>query len=351
MKTLVVKIGTNAITRESGLLNEEMLDKLVKEIAALRQNGVRVILVSSGAMGAGRGLVQLSKKLGDVARRQVLAAVGQAELIRTYQRLFREHGLVCAQVLATKEDFGDRRHYLNMRHCFEALLSENIIPVVNENDVVSVSELMFTDNDELAGLIACMMDADKLALLSTVDGILDATGKRIPEIRSLKNVEKLISPAKSSFGRGGMITKGRIAEKLAKLGIETVIARASRENVLIDLLADKPVGSVFRAKPKRASGIKKWIAQSEGKERGVAVVNACAEKILRENGKAVSLLPVGIVAVRGEFEKGDLIRIENESGEKIGYGLAQTGAEKAKETMGQHGKTPLIHYDYLYIHD
>lgn len=351
MKTIVVKIGTNVITREDGLLNTGVMEALVKQIAiAQKSSGARMIVVSSGAMGAGRGLVKPGKKLNPVARRQILAAVGQAELIQTYQALFKKTGLICAQVLATKEDFSDRRHYLNMRHCFESLLSENIIPVVNENDVVSVSELMFTDNDELAGLIASMMQADKLILLSIVNGILDAHGKTIERIRSVKTAEKYITGQKSSFGRGGMMTKCRMAAKLSRLGIVTHIAQGARKNVLTDILKGNPVGTVFAARPKAASRVKQWIATSEGRERGMVTINAGAAKILCDKKTIASLLPVGVIRVEGEFKKGDLLKIVNESGEAIGYGVAQYDTKKAQNWAGQHGKTELIHYDHLYIH-
>ena len=171
-KTIIIKIGTNVITTAEGLLDIAIMEHLVGQIVALKKTGIQIILVSSGAMGAGRGLLGISPK-ETVTNSQLLAAVGQVKLMDTYQKLFEKHHMFCAQILATKEDFRDRQHYLNMRNCFTKLLHDDIIPIANENDVVSVQELMFTDNDELAGMIASMMDVYKLLILTSVDGVYD----------------------------------------------------------------------------------------------------------------------------------------------------------------------------------
>ena len=351
--SLVVKVGTNVITRENGLLDLGIVGHLVHQITELQKKGCQVILVSSGAMGAGRGVIKLKEEnWSTVIRRQVLASVGQIKLMETYLGLFQAEGAVCSQVLVTKEDFRDRSHYLNMKSCFEALLGQSIVPVVNENDVISVDELMFTDNDELAGLIAAMMDADTLVILSNVEGIYDknpteAGAKVLHKIEAGAALEKNIAPTKSSFGRGGMLTKARIAERMASMGIPTVIANGQRKNVLLDVLAGKEVGSVFVAEKKRASGVKRWVATNEGQEKGVVTVNNGAEKILRE--KIASLLPVGVIKVEGVFQKGDTVKIQNEAGEGIGYGIASYSADLARKLLGERGGRALVHYDYLFL--
>ncbi len=222
---LVIKIGTNVIAREDGLLDLTNISHLVDQIAAIKQGGSDVILVSSGAVGAGRSLFEVPEGMSRVVRRQVLSAIGQIRLMEIYRQLFANHGLFCAQVLATKEDFQGRTHYINMKNCFQALLRDKVVPIVNENDVVSVDELMFTDNDELAGMVASMTNAQSLIILSSVDGLLSAP-PGAPDSRVIPTIEpgdkqwlKVIAPSRSSFGRGGMHTKFRIAQKAAKVGM------------------------------------------------------------------------------------------------------------------------------------
>lgn len=351
-KRIVVKVGTNVITKENGLLDLVIVDQLVTQLATLQKKGYQIILVSSGAMGAGRSLIQLSSDTPLVVKRQVLASVGQIKLIETYLGLFQKQDSLCAQVLVTKEDFRDRLHYLNMKNCFEALLQNHVIPVVNENDVISVDELMFTDNDELAGLIASMMNADALIILSNVEGIYDKNpsekdARVLHQVDAKTPLQKYISPTKSSFGRGGMLTKAKITKRLALMGISTYIANGQRKNVLLDLLEGKKVGTEFVPAKKRASNVKRWVASSEGHEKGIITINECAEDILRE--KIASLLPVGIVKIEGNFQKGDLVKIQNQAGEGIGYGIAAYNSEIALKNIGEKGKKALIHYDYLFL--
>lgn len=354
-KKIIVKIGTNVITRENGLLDTKRMGGIASQIAELKQAGAEVVVVSSGAVGAGRGLISLRADLNEVAKRQVLAAVGQPELIHQYFQLFKEHGITCAQVLATKEDFRDRGHYLNMRNCFEALLKEKIVPIVNENDVVSVDERMFTDNDEFAGLIATMLNAEAVVILSSVDGV-QAKNKNgqletLPQVKTFKEVEAHLTAEKSSLGRGGMLTKCRMAEKLSKLGITTWIVSGFREGSLKQAALGQTIGTQFFARPKKLSNLKKWVAHTEGQEKGSVTVNEGAEKMLKSKEKAVSLLPVGITDVTGNFEKGDIIKILSEKGASIGYGVAQYNAEKALEFKGKKGKKELIHYNSLFIQE
>ncbi len=353
-KRIVIKIGTNVITKENGLLDEPVLKELVRQIARLEKEGVETVLVSSGAMGAGRPFVDFKKKVNRVLERQILASVGQTRLIDTYDRLLKRHHCLCAQVLATKEDFRDRRHYLNMKLCLQGLLQERILPIVNENDVVSVSELMFTDNDELAGLLAAMLDVDALVILSTVDGLMDRDPNKksatvIPVVRpGHKHIRVGITGEKTLFGRGGMLTKCRIVERMSKLGITTHIANGRAKNILPDILGKKPVGTTFLP-AKKVSGVKKWIAHAEGQEKGRVRIDRRAEKVLTNPFKAASLLLVGVTDVMGDFEKGDIIRVENREKKSIALGVTQYNAKKAKTFIGRSGKRPLIHYDYLFL--
>jgi glutamate 5-kinase len=351
-RRVIIKVGSNVITRADGFPDTERIAHLVDQIAAIKKQGKQVILVSSGAVASGRSLITVSDKNDAVATRQLLASIGQVKLINTYSQLFDKFGILCSQVLVTKEDFRDRLHYLNMRNCLEILLQHEVIPVVNENDVVSVTELMFTDNDELAGLIASMLNAEALIILSNVDGIYDGDPKLpgsavIEEVTGDIDFSSFVSTGRSQFGRGGMITKSTMAQKTAQLGIAVHIANGTKDDILTDVLANKAVHTRF-VPTKKASGKKKWIAHSENAATGAVQVNEGAKTVLISS-KASSLLPVGIIKVLADFKKGEIIKIVDEDNKLIGLGLAEYGAEKAREFTGKKNQRALVHYDYLYL--
>ena len=366
---IAVKIGSNVLTRRDGTLDVTRMSALVDQVAELHKAGVEIILVSSGAVASGRSEIHPAKKLDSVDQRQLFSAVGQAKLINRYYELFREHGIPVGQVLTMKENFATRRHYLNQKNCMTVMLENGVIPIVNENDTISVSELMFTDNDELSGLIASMMDAQVLIILSNIDGIYngapaDPASEVIREIEHGKDLSSYIQTSKSSFGRGGMLTKTNIARKVADEGITVIIANGKRDNILVDLLHQELPAlfpdvqssaldsqltyTRFIPAPQPVSSVKKWIAHSEGFAKGELHIDDCATKVLASD-KAVSILPIGITDVRGEFEKDDIVRIIDFEGNPIGVGKANCSSEQAREAMGKHGKKPVVHYDYLYI--
>jgi glutamate 5-kinase len=353
-KRIVVKVGTKVLSTDDNRLDADILTHLARQIASIAETGVEIVLVTSGAMGAGRALVHL-KSSDRIAEKQVLAAVGQVQLMSTYAAAFASRGRICAQVLATKEDFRDKAHYLNMRRCFENLLANGVIPVVNENDVVATTELLFTDNDELAGLVASQLNADAVIILTSVEGFVtgdprDPDSRVISEIRvdEIASYQKHIAPEKTTFGRGGMLTKFSIAKKLALQGIAVHFANGKRPQVLADMLAGKGVGTKFVPR-KQSSAEKRRLAYSEGLTKGAVRVNACTEEILRSNTKIMSLLPVGVIKVGGDFSKGDIIEIHDEKGGRIGFGIAEYGAERARELMGKKRVRHLIHYDHMFI--
>ncbi len=353
LKKIVIKVGTNVLSQENGLLDITTISHLSDQIAQLKKQRIEVILVTSGAVGAGKKILPNTKELSKITQRQVLASVGQIRLMNTYSQLFEQYNLHVAQVLATKEDFRDRLHYLNMQNCFQALLRNDIIPIVNENDVISVSELMFTDNDELAGLIAAMVNADMLVILSNVSGVFDGSpsdpnAKILHEIDADdKRIAMLISPTKSSFGRGGMYTKFRIAQKAARVGITTIIANGKERDVLTRILKEEKVGSRFISR-KPVSNLKKWLAYNELEQKGTVQINEGAVKGLQN--AVSSLLPIGITHLEGDFEKGDIIKITDPNGTVLGLGMTQYNAATALRNLGQPKKKPLVHYDYLYLY-
>lgn len=241
---IVVKVGSNVLTRPDGKLDVTRMSALVDQIAWLRQHNYEVILVSSGAMASGRGELKVDHDMDSVEQRQLFSALGQAKLIGLYYDLFREYHMHVGQVLTMKENFEPGEQYENQRACMTVMLEHDVLPIVNENDTVSVTELMFTDNDELSGLIARMMNADTLILLSNIDGIYtgqpdDPTSQLICNVEPGTDLSQYIQTEKSAFGRGGMHSKYTTANKISLEGIRVIIANGERENVLVDLIQKK----------------------------------------------------------------------------------------------------------------
>ncbi len=365
MTRIVVKIGSNVLTRGDGALDVTRISALTDQIAALWRAGVQVVVVSSGAVASGRGELAEAvgakgTKLDPVSARQLFSAVGQIKLIDRYYNLFRDHGLACGQVLTTKNSLSTRRDYLNQKNCMEVMLAAGVVPIVNENDTISVTELMFTDNDELGGMVSTMMSADAMIILSNIDGIFtgnpaDPSSELIREIHpnEVDSLSRYIQSSRSSFGRGGMLTKSRIARQVAAEGIEVIIANGKRECILTDIVLRRGESGVpftrFVPVERPVSGVKKWIAHSDGFAKGELYVGARAAEALCGTS-AVSLLPVGVERIEGEFEKGDIVKIFAPDGSQIGVGRVSTDSEHARRVIGAKGARPLVHYDYLYLY-
>ncbi|MEN9917597.1 MAG: glutamate 5-kinase [Bacteroidota bacterium] len=352
---IVIKIGSNVLTRSDGTLNITRMSALVDQITSLRTLGVDVILVSSGAVASGKSIIKPKSKLDIVSTRQLFSSIGQVKLINQYFTLFGYNNIVCGQILTTKEDFSTRRHYLNQRNCMSVMLENGVIPIVNENDTISVNELMFTDNDELSGLVATMMNCETLIILSNIDGVYngnpaDVNSKVIREIDTKNtNIEDYIQTSKSSSGRGGMQTKYNIACKIAEEGIEVIIANGQKDNILIDILNDKDtICTRFRPAEKKVSTVKKWIAHSTSFAKGEIHINEGAKDALLGE-KAVSLLPVGITRIVGDFEVDDIVKIVDLQGLQIGIGRTSFNNNEVQELIGKTNSKPIIHYDYLYL--
>ena len=361
VKRIIVKLGSQVLCNEDGTLNAPVMSSLANQIGILGKQGWQVVLVSSGAVASGIGVMQSEpgaqslRRIPDpVTRKQALAAAGQVRLMETWRQHFNMHGLTVAQVLASKSDFQTRRHYLNMRGCIEALLDCGIIPIVNENDVVAITELMFTDNDELAGLLAGMVKAELLCLLSTVPGVFDRTPDQ-PGCRYINRwdddkheVEEIVQRGTSNLGRGGMHSKISVARKTANLGSEVVIADGTAKDILLTIASGGEVGTRFPAL-REASSAKRWLASAHNESSGSVIINAGAEAALRDQNRLTSLLPVGIEQVEGPFKRGDVIQVRDSQRKVLGCGRARYDHREAERLKGQRGHKALIHYDYLYL--
>lgn len=354
-KRIAIKIGSNVLTHKDGTLDTDRMASLVEQVAALHAAGIEVILISSGAVASGRSALKLEKEPDPVSARQIFSSIGQARLINQYYDLFMKHGIYCGQVLTTKESLSTRGHYLNQKNCIAQLLQHGVIPIINENDTISVTELMFTDNDELSGLVATMMDAEALIILSNIDGIFtgdpkDPASQVIREVAVDQDLSKYIQTSKSSFGRGGMLTKTNIARKVAAEGITVIIANGKKDGILTSLLSGdgNQLCTVFLPSKREVSSVKKWIAHSESFAKGELVINDNARDVLLSD-KASSILFVGITDVKGDFEKGDIINIKDKEGSVVGVGKAQYDSRKMVQSIGKKGLRPAVLYDYLWV--
>lgn len=244
MKRIAVKIGSNVLTRKDGTLDVTRMSAITDQVAELHKRGIEVILISSGAVASGRSEIKSSHTLDEVSSRQLYSAIGQAKLMGKYYTMFREHGIICGQVLTTKESLDKADHYQNQQNCMEVMLSEGVVPIVNENDTLSITELMFTDNDELSGLMAQMMSVDLLFILSNIDGVYDGhpddkSSSVIKRVSVSEDLSQYVRSEKSSCGRGGMMTKCRVAHRVAGEGIPVIIANGMRENILLNILDNR----------------------------------------------------------------------------------------------------------------
>ncbi|MBI2785728.1 MAG: glutamate 5-kinase [Legionella longbeachae] len=353
---IVIKVGTQSILKSNGMPIDHILLDLVLQIATLQKSGHHVILVSSGAVGSGRKVARnyLEKEQrNSVGEKQLLASLGQHELMSIYAGLFKTHNILVSQILLTKQDFQTRQHYLNITRLLNELLKhKNIIPIINENDSVAIEELMFTDNDELAGLIAAQINADKLIILTNVNGVFTGHPSE-PDSQLIKLIDPNqnwpnVSSAKSELGRGGMLSKLNTARKMSSLGISTTITNINEPDVLAQVVAQKELGTTVITHKKK-SNIKRWIAYNSDKKMGSISINQNLSTLLKENTRIVSLLPVGIEKCMGEFKKGDLIEIINHENQKIGVGIARYDYKKLHEYLGEKNRPAFIHYDHLHL--
>lgn len=355
-KSLVIKIGSSLLTLADGSLHMKALRAYARQISSLINSGYPVVLVSSGAVAAGIRDIKERKKHSPVVRQQLAASLGQVKLMQAYSAAFAEAEIRCAQVLATKADFSGRKHYLNMKQAMMAMLGEGILPIVNENDTVAVEELMFTDNDQLAGLVAGMVDAGLLLLLTNVDGLFDVNPDH-PNARLISHLppdapdlSKALSGIKSKLGRGGMMSKYLTALNMQQQGLAVVIANGTRSNIILEIIkGNNPPCTRFTPSGKTVSGLKTWLANSDTMVKGQVVINAGAHEALRsKEGK--SLLFAGVERIIGDFKRHEVVQVCDDQMNTLGVGRVHFDAITAHKLIGASGERPLIHRNYLYMY-
>lgn len=321
VKTILVKLGTQLLSRPDRTLDTAFIASMAAQIAALRSRGVRVTVVSSGAVGAGMSRLKLTKRPTDLATLQAVAAIGQPRLMSAWSDALEPHGLSAAQILLTRDDVDDRTRFLNLRNTLAAAEQLGAVPIINENDTVSTDEIVritFGDNDILAALVAQAIQAEVLVLLTVVDGLLDANGKSIRLIGKIDGHQSLVRKEKSAAGKGGMDSKLRAAQIVTGSGERMLIAHGRTPDVLPRLLAGEELGSLFLPSPRKLRARNRWITSARAK--GTLTVDAGAVTALRQRGK--SLLPAGVTSLTGEFAPGDPVDILSPTGEPVARGLS-----------------------------
>ena len=340
-RRIVAKFGTSLLTAGSDKLDHEVMSSLVAQVVRLREGGAEVIVVTSGAIAAGRHRLNLNEGRRSPPLRQVLASVGQSHLMETYDRLFAKHDVVVAQTLLTRRDLSDRGGYLNARNTLMALLALGVVPIVNENDAVAVEEIAenhIGDNDNLSALVANLVDADLLALLTDTGGLHTSDPRRDPEAELIPRVERiteeiegLADDSATPHGVGGMVTKLEAAKLATAGGTDVVIANGHEPEVLERLARAEPVGTLFPATSDRMESRKRWMLAGLA-ARGKIVIDAGAAKALLAHGR--SLLPAGVREVAGRFDRGDTVSIYEDGGGRIAVGICNYGHEDAAAIRG-----------------
>jgi len=346
---IVVKLGTGVLTDPRKLIDPAQLEQLVAQLAALRQAGKQVVLVTSGAVGAGMGALGYETRPTELAEKQACAAVGQSRLMAVYDKLFAAHGLVVAQVLLTHDDLEHHERHLNARSTLVTLLERGVVPIINENDAVSFTEIKFGDNDKLSALVASLLPADLLVILTTVDGVIENFGqpdaKVIPLIEQIDfHIESISGGTTSATAVGGMKSKIDAAKIVVRSGIPLVIASGLKNNALAQILSGAEEGTLFVPQSTKLQGRKRWIAFFHH-PKGTLFVDDGAKKALREAGK--SLLPPGVARCEGEFAPDDVVRICDLDGTEFARGIARFSSAAVREK--KLPKEELVHRDDLVI--
>ena len=352
---IVTKLGTNLLTGSTGQLDHDIMSKLVTQVAQLHRQGLELLIVSSGAIAAGRHKLGLTKELKGIPYKQVLASVGQSRLMQAYEQLLNQHGITVAQALLTKADLADRAGYLNTRNTLLALLELGVLCIVNENDVVAVDEIQeskFGDNDNLSAMVANLVDADLLIMLTDTAGLFTADPQQSPDARLIPQVEvidaeieHLAADTPSRMGTGGMATKIEAAKLATASGITVVIANGNETDVILRLAAGEAIGTRFLPTSSKLESRKRWMLSGLS-TRGKLIVDAGAALALKKQKR--SLLAAGIKSVEGEFQRGDIVDIYDTGGSRLGCGITNYSSADINVIKGAHSGqiATLLGYDY-----
>jgi len=363
-RRIVVKVGSSLVTNEGRGVDAEAVANWCAQMAVLAAQGREVVMVSSGAVAEGMKRLGWAVRPKEIHELQAAAAVGQMGLAQIYESKLREHGMGSAQVLLTHGDLADRERYLNARSTMLTLLSHRVIPVINENDTVVNDEIKFGDNDTLGALVANLVDADALVILTDQRGLYSADPRKDPAARFIDEaragapeLEQMAGGAGSSIGRGGMLTKILAAKRAAGSGASTVIAYGRERDVLVRLVAGEPIGTALIASTPKLTARKLWMVDHLQLRGAVTVDDGAARKV-RDEGK--SLLPIGVTGVQGEFHRGDVIAVRSPGGIELARGLANYGSSEARliarrpssdieELLGYAAEPELIHRDNMVL--
>lgn len=362
-ETLVIKIGTNVLSCADDTLDLKRVESLAEQIHRIKETGRRVVVVSSGAVGAGMRLLGLKERPRDLGHLQASAAVGQANLIRRYDRCLRKHGYHAAQLLVTANDFKNRTRYLNVRNTIHTLFEYGAVPIVNENDTVSINEIKFGDNDHLAAMVTSLVKKPLLVILSVVDGLFDGdpqlkTSSRIPLVQDWNpDLLALATDDGSSLGTGGMKSKLDAVQSATAVGENVIIANGTQEGVLDRILKAEDVGTLFLAQGATVSAWKRWIGYTI-RPKGKFHLDEGATKAIREGGK--SLLAIGIQSIEGTFESGEVVTLVSPTGEEFARGLSnyhsadlskivRQRSEQIAAILGTVPYSEVIHRDNLAV--
>jgi len=362
-KKLVIKIGSSLLVAE-GKLREKWLKKFTADVADLIKKNFQITIVSSGAIALGRSVLKVGTRKLSLEEKQAAAAIGQIQLMSFYRDFFKKLNLDVAQILLTAADCDARDRYLNSKNTIETLLKNRVIPIINENDSVAVDEIKIGDNDRLAARVAQMISADLMILFSDIDGLYDKNpkteknAKLISEVFEItKEIENMAGGAGSSVGTGGMITKILAAKMLINSGCETIITNGTSDNALKKLVEGKQNFTIFSNEKKSTKSRKNWLSGFIN-AKGDVIINQCAVEALKS--KKISLLPIGVVAVKGNFQKGEAVFIKDEEGNHIASGISNYAAADAKKILeknsaevkkifGNSAKKELVHADNLVV--
>lgn len=354
-RRIVVKLGTSLLTGGTEQLNQDIISSLVAQVARLHEQGGEVILVSSGAIAAGKDRLGIQKRIRGVPFKQVMASVGQSRLMHLYDQLFAQHNIAVAQALLTKTDLADRAGYLNARNTLLTLLELRVLCVVNENDVVAIDEIAeakFGDNDNLSATVANLVDADLLMILSDIDGLYtadphcDPNACLIPEVKKIDaEIEQMVAGSAGGLGTGGMITKIEAAKLATASGVTLIVANGREPDIILRLAGGETLGTRFLPVTSKLESRRRWMLCGLSVRGRLVVDSGAAQALKKQRG---SLLAAGISEVESEFERGDIVNIYDPEGVHVGCGIANYSSVDIRAIKGVHSAeiTKLLGYDY-----